>query len=97
SNHFDQRLGNAFYVFSEVNWYNWLSSGDTALLPTLEGLDLINRGAADVTGNDIVTGAIGLKYKPADRMEVGVAWEVPLTDRSDVLDNRLTVDLILRY
>jgi len=97
SNHFDQRLGRIFYVFSEVNWYHWLKSGDTALLPTLEGLDLFNRGAAAVTGNDIVTGAVGLKVKPADRMEIGVAWEVPLTDRRDILENRLTADVILRY
>ena len=27
----------------------------------------------------------------------GVAWELPLTERRDVLENRLTVDAILRY
>ena len=43
------------------------------------------------------TGAFGLKCKPSDRVELGVAWENPLTDRRDVLENRLTVDVILRY
>ena len=66
-------------------------------VPGLEGGDLINLGSTGVAGNDIVTGAIGGKYKPTDYTEIGVAWEVPLTDRRDVLDNRLTVDWIIRY
>ena len=48
-------------------------------------------------GNDIVTGAVGVKCKPHCCMELGIVWEAPLTDREDVLDNRLTVDCILRY
>jgi hypothetical protein len=38
-----------------------------------------------------------LKYKPTTLSEVGIAWENPLTQRKDVLDNRLTIDFILRY
>ncbi len=62
-----------------------------------EGGDLFNFGSTGVAGNDIVTGAFGMKYKPCKNTEVGVAWEAPLTDRRDVLDNRLTFDFILRY
>ena len=85
------------YAVAEVNWYNWTDSGDNAVIPGVEGLDLINFGMTDVTGNDIVTGALGAKFKPSGNMELGVAWEVPLTDRRDIIDNRLTVDVILRY
>jgi len=50
-----------------------------------------------VAGTNIVTGAFGVKYKPSVNTEVGVCWEVPLTVRRDIIDNRITADLILRY
>ncbi len=97
STHLDRRVGDSnFYVLGEANWYNWLRSGQNGL-PGVEGGDLFNFGSTGVAGNDIVTGAFGVKYRPSFRREFGVAWEAPLTDRRDVLDNRLTVDFILRY
>jgi hypothetical protein len=97
SNHVSRRLGGSnFYALAELNWYNWLSSGTNGF-PGFEGLDLFNFGSTQVTGNDIVTGAFGVKYKPRDNVELGAAWENPLTDRRDVLENRLTFDAILRY
>ncbi|MCA9187125.1 MAG: hypothetical protein R3E01_09535 [Pirellulaceae bacterium] len=74
-----------------------MSSGKVFTLAPIEGGDLFNLGTVGVAGNDIVTGAFGMKYKPGNHMELGVAWELPLTERRDVLDNRLTVDMILRY
>ncbi len=97
SNHLSRRIGfTDLHVLGEVNWFHWLGAGDAFPLP-LEGIDTFNFGARGVAGNDIVTGAFGLKYKPSDRLELGCAWEAPLTGRRDVLDNRLTVDCILRY
>lgn len=98
SNHFDRNIiNNDWYIFGETNWYQWIRSGSNAGLAGIEGGDLINLGSTNVAGNAIVTGAIGLKYKPNDCMEVGIAWEAPLTNRRDLLDNRLTLDWILRY
>ena len=95
--HFDRTLGDrGLYFFTEYNWYHWLKSGRGGL-PGVEGLDLYNLGSTAVAGNDIVTGAIGLKYKPTAWREYGVAWEVPLTDRRDIIDNRITADVIFRY
>ncbi len=97
SNHIDYQLGNTgIYFLGEANWYHWLKSGNRFPLP-VEGLDLINLGSVGVAGNDIVTGALGIKYKPVDNMEIGLAWEVPLTDRRDILEDRLTIDWIVRY
>lgn len=97
SNHWDKRIGNTgFYALTELNWYHWMRSGNGPL-NGIEGGDLFNLGATGVAGNDIVTGAIGGKYKPTDLSEIGLCWEVPLTDRRDVLDNRLTADFIVRY
>jgi len=97
SNHLDTRLGaSRFYAFTELNWYNFLKSGNAFPLP-IEGGDLFNLGSVDIAGNNIVTNAFGLKFKPNRNLETGAAWEFPLTERRGVLDNRLSIDLILRY
>ncbi len=96
SNHYDYRIGNLpLYVFSELNWYHWLSSGDA--FGPVEGLDLFNFGSSGVTGNNIVTRAIGLKATPRRNMEVGVAYEFPMTKRKGILSSRWTADLIVRF
>ncbi len=97
SNHFSYQLSDMLYVLTEFNWYHWMGAGQQTALAGVEGVDLINLGSVGVAGNDIVTGAIGIKLKPHAGTEIGVAWEVPLTDRRDLLENRLTVDWILRY
>jgi hypothetical protein len=96
SNHFDYFLGHGTYTFTEFNWYHWMESG-TGGIPGVEGGDLFNLGSTGVAGNDIVTGAFGVKVKPSCNTEVGVAWEVPLTERRDVTENRITVDFIRRF
>jgi hypothetical protein len=97
SNHVDRKIGNSnFYLLGECNWFHWVADGGTTAA-NFEGIDLINLGSTNVDGNDIVTGALGVKYKPSGNTEIGVAWEVPLTDRQDIMEDRLTVDWILRY
>lgn len=97
SNHVDYQIGDTgFYFLGETNWYHWMRSGDRFPV-AVEGLDVINLGSRGVAGNDIVTGALGIKYKPMENMELGLAWEVPLTDRRDILQDRLTFDWIIRY
>ncbi len=96
SNHLDYHMGRGIYALGELNWYNWFNSG-TGGIPGVEGLDLFNFGSTAVVGNNIITGAFGFKYKPYDDMELGIAWEAPLSGRRDIIDNRLTVDAILRF
>lgn len=96
SNHVDYEFARGLYALAEVNWYHWLESGNNGI-PGIEGGDLFNFGSTGVAGNDIVSGAFGMKFKPARDTEIGVAWEVPLTERRDVLENRLTVDFIRRF
>jgi hypothetical protein len=96
SNHIDRKIGNSkFYVLGECNWYHWLVNGSTPIPAT--GIDIINLGSNSVAGQDIVTAAIGVKYKPTGNTEIGVAWEAPMSDRRDIMKDRLTVDWILRY
>ncbi|MDA1052336.1 MAG: hypothetical protein O3C40_17905 [Planctomycetota bacterium] len=96
SNHFDYQLPRRVYVFTEFNWFHWMRSGKGGI-PGLEGGDVFNFGSTGVAGQDIVTSAIGLKLKPTDLVEAGVAFEFPISGRRGVMDNRLTADLILRY
>ncbi|MEX2188627.1 MAG: hypothetical protein WD875_17600 [Pirellulales bacterium] len=96
SGHLDRKIGCDWYAFVETNWYHYLKSGNAFQLP-VEGGDLFNLGSVGVAGNDLVTGAFGFKRQLRDIDEIGVAWEFPLTDRRGLLDNRLTVDYIIRY
>ncbi len=97
SNHFDTMVRRGIYLFTEMNLYHWTKSGQDGPIPGIEGLDVINLGSPNVTGNDIVTGAAGMKFKPRGNNEIGVAFEFPMTERRDIIDNRLTVDMIFRY
>ena len=97
SHHLDYQMRGGWYLVSELNWYHWLKSGKDGPIPGIEGLDVINLGSPGVAGNDIVTSAAGVKFKPHGNTELGVAFEFPLTERRDILDNRLTVDWIIRY
>jgi hypothetical protein len=96
SNHFDYEVCRGWYAVTEVNWYQWLQAGNGGIA-NVEGGDLFNFGSTGVGGQNIVTGAFGAKFKPSPMSEIGVAWELPLTDRRDVLENRLTIDVIRRF
>ena len=98
SNHISRRLGcSNFYLVSEAHWYHWFRSGNQTALAGIEGLDLFNFGSTGVAGNSIVTGAWGVRFKPGPSTEIGMAYQVPLTSREDILDDRFTLDWIFRY
>lgn len=73
--------------------------GLTPVVATFEGNDLLNFGAANATQNrDLVTAAIGFRSRITDNVNVGVAYELPLTeDNSSVMEDRVTVDLIWTF
>lgn len=97
SNHVDRKLGcTGLYLFTECNWYYYMSSGNGLQAP-IGGGDLFNLGSVSMAGASAVTGAYGMKYKPSKHVEMGVAYEIPYSPRRDLLQNRLTVDLILRF
>lgn len=96
--HLDRQMFGWFYPLVEVNWYHWVAGGDRGLPPALgEGDGLLNLGTSGVAGNDLVTVALGFKIKLSPCTEFGAAWEVPVSNRRDLIDHRLTADFILRY
>lgn len=99
SQHLDYMVNQKFYLLTELNWYSWFQGGNGGIpgATNVEGMDLINLGASDVAGNNIITMAWGVKYKPQANREIGLAYEIPVSSRNDIMDNRLTVDYIIRY
>jgi Putative MetA-pathway of phenol degradation len=95
-----------FIPLVELNWFHVLDSGDGgALFPGLsnavafEGNDFFNLGAVNSHENrDLVTAAIGFRSRITDTVDVGVAYEVPLTeDENSLWDDRLTLDLVWTF
>ena len=97
SNHFDVKLTDKVYALTEVAWWHWIDSAEGGLPLGVAGQDLFNLSTSDVTGNDLVTQSVGLKYKPNGLAEYGAAYEFPLTDFNDVIEGRLQLEMILRY
>ncbi|MBX7103215.1 MAG: hypothetical protein K1X57_03995 [Gemmataceae bacterium] len=96
--HLDRQMWGWFYPLMEVNWYHYTAGGNRGLPAAIgEGDGLINLGTTGVAGNDLVTMAFGAKAKINCHAEVGAAWEFPVSNRKDLIDNRLTCELILRY
>jgi hypothetical protein len=97
SNHVDRELmDGTLYLFGECNWFNVLRSAQGTPLP-LTGVDFINLGGSGVAGNNVVTTALGVKLKPTNHLEIGLAYEVPVSGDRDILDDRIMFDVILRY
>lgn len=100
-----------FIPLVEVNWHHVLSAGNgrnnyfsqalglTPVVATFEGNDLLNFGAANASQNrDLVTAAVGFRSRITESVNVGFAYELPLTDKNDsVIDDRFTLDLIWTF
>lgn len=95
--HLDYDVANLhkIYPMIELNWFAYTRSGQTPL--PVEGRDLINFGSADVAGGHSLSIAAGVRYKFNEHIQAGIATEFPLVRKNDLLDFRLTVDLIFRY
>lgn len=95
--HLDRRIMDVWYPLIEMNWFHYVAGGNALPNAVGEGDGLLNLGTQGVSGNDLVTLAVGLKYKPGPHVETGAAWEVPISNRHDLLNNRLLAEFIIRY
>ncbi|QGJ68424.1 Signal peptide-domain containing protein [Planctomycetales bacterium 10988] len=113
SAHVDYEVFEGILPFIEANWLHYIRGGAGDQLggatDGFEGHDIITFGSTGVTndaenGQDIVTLAAGTKLRLTENSELGFAWEFPVTsnkgpnnERNRILNDRLTVDLIIRY
>src|SRR5439155_1400934 len=95
--HLDYGIGGWLYPLAELNYYHWFSGGDRGLPPAVGEVDgLINLGTPGVSGDDFLSVAVGAKVRLGPNLELGAAYETPLSSRKDFLQNRLLAELILR-
>lgn len=100
-----------FIPLVELNWHHVLSPGDgnpnfgkqaLGLVPgvaTFEGADLLNFGASNASQNrDLITAAMGFRSRVSDSVDLGFAYEIPLTnEHKSILEDRFTVDLVWKF
>jgi hypothetical protein len=96
--HLDRCFFNWLYPLAELNWFHYNQGGDRGIPPAFgEGDGLLNIGTSGVGGNDLVTGAVGLKAAISCHLDTGAVFEFPLTGRKDLIDNRVIFEVIVRY
>lgn len=75
-----------------------LSAAETALgTGGFEGVDLLNLGSGSVSGNNIVTFAVGARIPIVKHLSFGAVYEFPITSREDIFDQRMTANLALEF
>jgi len=86
----------------ELNWVQALRSGDRIPL-NAEGFDFFNLGSGHVAGTGVVTMAFGARWRFVDNLQIwghtggvdlGAAYELPVTSRQWIFGWRVTTDLI---
>ncbi len=93
---FDYKVHQYFIPFVAMNGFTVLSEG-TALPLDVEGFDLINFGSSEANGfTQLVTG-VGFRSRILESLDVGFAYEFPITSPRGLFGDRFTVDLIWRF
>lgn len=99
-----QQTSRYFIPFIAANGFSVLNSGTQAGLGGLagvpfgfEGYDLINFGSRAAAGSTQISAGTGFRSRLHDRVELGFAYERSLTNPRGVLDDRFTVDFVLRF
>lgn len=111
SAHVSYEVCSWFIPLVEVNWFRVLDAGNGTgnypsqvggLVPAVvefEGGDLFNIGAVNSDNNrDFVSAAFGFRSRITDSINVGAAYEIPLTDEDNsLMESRVTVDLVWEF
>lgn len=100
-----------FIPLVELNWHHVLTPGDgnaafnsqaggaVPVVAQFEGSDLLNFGSANSgTNRDLVTAALGFRSRLTPGLDLGAAYEIPLTNEEDgIIEDRVTIDLVWRF
>jgi hypothetical protein len=96
----DYRTCNWFIPFVCMNGYTVLTEGGDQLAGldySTEMYDLINYGSTDAQGRSQVLLGFGFRSDLAKNISAGVAYDACVTGPKGIYDDRLTVDMILRF
>ena len=111
SAHLSYALTDRIFPLIEFNYFHVLDEGDggrrfndqvggaVPAVAEFEGGDLINLGASNASSNrSLATLGLGLRFRATDNIDLGAAYEFPLTDDKDnLMDSRITIDLVYRF
>lgn len=100
-----------FIPLVEINWFHVLDAGNGSgnfggqlggAVPDVvnfEGGDFFNLGASNSeTNRDFVSAAIGFRSRLTDSIDLGLAYEIPLTDDEEsLMKERVTLDLVWKF
>jgi hypothetical protein len=96
SGHVDYSIFDRIYPLIEMNWYHWTSNGQS-VAADFEGQDLLMFGSNNVSSNDVLTLAAGVRFKITESIQAGIIYEFPISPRDDLLSWRIGADMIFRY
>lgn len=111
SGHVSYEVSDWFIPLVEVNWFHVIDSGDgggnypnqvgggVPDVIEFEGGDLFNLGASNAGSNgNLVTAALGFRSRLSESVDLGCAYEIPLTnDDNSLIESRITVDLVWKF
>lgn len=92
--HIDYQLWKYFSPVVEFNGYHTVNNGNAPVTP-FSGVDVAN-----LSGNvdeNVVTVAVGAEVRPIDRLALRAAYELPLTNNTDLYGNRWTFSAVLSF
>ena len=84
-----------FFPLVEVNGFVPIIEDARQNSFRFEGLDLVSIGGSDP--EFVTTFAVGSRYRFNKHVLAGVAYEVPITEDKDIMDWRVTADLVVIF
>ena len=87
----------------EVNYFRTVRRGNQKWLASqvarFEGGDVVNLGAKNALSHrNLVTIALGCRFRYFDCLDLGVSWETPLTKQSQgLMMNRYSLDIVYHF
>jgi len=93
--HMDYEIYPDFFPLVEFNAFMPLIKDARQNSLDFEGLDLVSSGGNNP--KSVITFASGARYRINKTLMAGLVYEVPLTHNKDILDWRVTADLIFYY
>jgi len=94
--HCSWETGTPWRPLAEINGIHYTRNGN-GLPIDVDGLDYTDIGSQDVKGADWITGALGVRYRLSQGVDLGLAYERPLTQRDDIFEDRVTADAVIRF
>ncbi len=93
---FDILKYHKFYPFIELNYFLYTSDGGSRPID-FEGRALYNFGATNVSGDNDLSIATGMRFKFNPFISIGAGVDFALLSPKDMFDYRILVDMIFRY